>query len=308
MKKRLLLIKIIGILFLIMGSISLFAAPAEFSSFYAFSHGGTFQYDGFGFGTLMYAVISISTLFYAALALICIPVGIGNIKLTNRGYHLSRILFILVMAIGIATTICIGLSFRLLDSFSVFQYIAIICAIILALIILPYFLLLFYKNKNTKQLFNSSLNTYFENQSEQKMLVVLLNLVWVMFFMVMIFLKGSFPLLGQFILKTPGTYLLSIVIFVLLVLNYLFYRNVRFTEYGMLIFYAFLILSVVITFIIIPAKDFIRILELPSYELQEMSSILKIISGINLGIFFGVLLIIQTICLLSGNLLNKKPK
>ena len=303
MKKRLLLIRIAGILFLFTGLVSLFAFPAEFTSFYSFSNGGAFNYEGFGFGSILFAVILICVFMYAALALICIPVGIGNIKSTYWGYRLSRILFITVIAIGITSVICIGLSFHLLDSFSIPQYIVIISILIITLVVLPYLLLRFYKNQKTKQIFSTSRSTYFENQSEQKMAVILLNLIWVMAFVVMIFLKGAFPFMGRFIFKTQGTYILSAVIFALLVLNYLFYKNIRLTKYAMLVFYVFLVLSVVITFTIVPGRDFINMLELPAYEIREMASILNIVSEINAGCFFGVMLVIQTILLLT----DKKP-
>jgi hypothetical protein len=297
--KRLLLIRMIGILFLITGLISLFAAPAEFSSFYAFIDGGAYHYEGFGFGSLMFAVIIICALIYAALALICIPVGLGNIRLTFWGYRVSRILFIAMIAVGSAVAFCIGFSFPLFDIFSVLQYIVIILIAIIALVILPYLILRFYKNPNTKQIFSSSRNIYIENQPEHKMVVIVLNLVWVMFFTVMIFLKGGFPFLGNFIFGIKGTYLLSAVIFTLFVLNYLYYRNIKFTKYGMLIFYVFLILSVIVTFLIVPSSDLINMLELPAYEMREIVFLLNIFSGINPGLFFGVLLVIQIVFLLS---------
>lgn len=303
MKKRLLLIRIVGTLFLVTGLFSLFAFPAEFTSFYAFSNGGAFTYEGFGFGSILFAEILTSALIYAALALICIPVGIENTKSTYLGYKLSCILFITMIAIGISSVICIGLSFRLLDLFSVSQYIIIISVLTLTLVILPYLLLRFYQNQKTKQIFGPSQNTYLENQSEQKLVVVVMNLVWVMAFAVMIFLKGAFPFMGRFIFKTQGTYLLSAVIFTFIVLNYLFYKNIRLIKYAMLVFYTFLALSVVMTFSIIPVRDFIGMLELPAYEMREMASLLNIVSEIHIWLFFGVMLVIQTILLLT----DKKP-
>lgn len=292
------MVRIAGGFFLSAGLFSLFSVPAEFSSFYAFTKGGLFQFEGFGFGSLLFAFIFVNTMLYAALAAICIPIGIGNIKLTYWGYRISRIITIAVIVIGVASTICIGLSFRLLDSFRVPQYIMLIMISLTALVVFPYLILRFYNNQKTKQIFNSSRNMYFENQSEQKIAVILLNLVWVMFFAVMILLKGAFPFLGRFIFETEGTYILSSVIFTLLVLNYLYYRNVRFTKYALLIFYAFIILSVVVTFLVVPLMDFINMLGLPAYEMSEMASLLTIVSGINPGFFFAALIVIQTLFLL----------
>lgn len=299
MKTRLLLIRIAGVLFLVTGLVSLFAFPAEFTSFYAFSNGGAFYYEGFGFGSIMFAVILTSALIYAAIALICIPVGIGNIKSTYLGYRLSCILLIAIIVIGISTVICIGFSFRLSDLYSVSQHIVMISILILTLIVLPYLLLRFYKNQKTRQLFNPSRNTHLENQSVQKMVVVVLNMVWVTAFFVMIFLKGAFPFVGRFIFKTQGTYLLSAVILALLVLNYMYYKNTRPAKYIMLAFYVFLVLSVVITFSIIPMRDFIGMLKLPQYETSQMSSILNVVSKINIWCFFGAMLLIQTILILT---------
>jgi MFS family permease len=302
MNIRLILVRCIGVLFLLIGLISLYAVPAEFTSFYSFSTGGDFYYEGFGFGSLLFATILISALLYATLALIGIPVGIGNIQSTSWGYRLSCIFLVSVIAIGASFVICIGLSFRLLDSLIVSQYILILFILIQMLVVLPYLLLRFYRNQNTKRLFSPSRNAFFVNQSESKMVSIFLNLMWVIAFVVMIFLKGAFPFMGVFVFKTLGTYLLSAAILVLLVLSYLFYKNIKQIKYVMLAFYVFLFLSFVITFVIVPGKDFVGMLELPAYEMREMASLLNLVAGINAGYFFGTILVIQTILLLTDKM------
>ncbi len=304
MKKRRLFIRIMGIFFLLVGLGSLFAFPAEFTSFYAFSYGGAFAYEGFGFGSLLFAVILTSALIYAVLALICIPLGIGNIRTTYTGWKLTRILSIFVIAIGVSSVVCLGASYRLFDSIGVMPYIVILSTFVLILIVLPVLLLRFYKNQETKEIFKPSQNTHFENQSDPKMAVVFLNLVWIMTFAVLIFLKGAFPFMGRVLFMTQGTWLLSIAMFVLFVLTYLFYRYGKWTRYVMLAFYAFLVLSVIISFSILSVGDFIDMLELPAYEMNEMAPMLKIVSEIRAGWFFGSLLVIKTVLLLTDKKSN----
>ena len=298
MNKRLILIKAIGVLFLVVGLLSLFAFPAEFTSFYAFSSGGAFYYVGFGFGSILFTVILTDALLYAVLALVLIPVGIENIKSTYLGFKLSRILFMTVMVMGIAAAFCFGFSLQLRNFLNIAQSIVIILLILISLVFLPFLLLCFY-NQKTERLFSPSRNTYLENQSEQKMMVFLLNMFWVAAFVVMIFLQGAFPFMGRFVFEVRGTYFLSTVIFALIVINYLFYMNIRLIKYVMLAFFAFLALSVVFTFSVIPLRDFIGMLKLPAYERLEMSNLLNMASGINLGWFFGIVLAIQTILLFT---------
>jgi hypothetical protein len=294
MKNRVLLIKILGIVLLIVGLFSLFAIPAEFTSFYAFSEGGANQYEGFGFGSLMFAFIIFNTMVYFSLALLCIPVGIGNFQLKKWGYDLSLASLKTLLINGIAITVSILLSFNLLNIISICQLITILILSFAFLIILPYYLIKFYKNTKTKQIFNiSNPKSLFEEQSSSKLTIILFNLFWILIFYLFIFFKGAFPLFGKFILMEKGTYLLSVAIFTLLILTYLFYNDKKYATLGMLVYNILLFFTFVITFLKNSTNDFLNLLNLPVYEIENVLPAFAIPAEINLGLYFGILVFIH---------------
>lgn len=69
-----------GMLLLLIGAAAAFIAPLVIYSFYLFSEGGRFHYEGFGFGSLMFGNITAQIVGYYLVAMICIPLGYGYLK------------------------------------------------------------------------------------------------------------------------------------------------------------------------------------------------------------------------------------
>jgi hypothetical protein len=65
------------------GIASAFNAPFEIHVYSAFSEGGKFAYEGFGFGSFMFAYITLQIIAYYIIAAIVIPLGIGLIMLRH---------------------------------------------------------------------------------------------------------------------------------------------------------------------------------------------------------------------------------
>ena len=57
-----------------------FIGPLEMYCFYLFSEGGRFHYEGFGFGSFMFANIAAQIVGYYLIALVAIPLGYGHVK------------------------------------------------------------------------------------------------------------------------------------------------------------------------------------------------------------------------------------
>ncbi|MFA5359029.1 MAG: hypothetical protein WC310_04410 [Patescibacteria group bacterium] len=294
MNKRKALIKITGILFLVIGLFSLFFVPVEFTSFYAFSEGGNYHYDGFGFGSLMFAFIIFNAMAYFVLACLGIPLGIGNISLKKWGYNLSVAVFRALLILGLALLASVLFSFDLLKVFEPNQLFIILLFILLFFIVLPYFLIRFYKNPNTIKLFKSSdVESYFAKQSPGKLTIILLNFFWILLFYLLLFFKSAFPLFGEFVFKKEGTHCLSVAIFILFILTYLLYNNKYYSKYWTLGYYLALFTSFVMTFLKHTTNDFINLLNLPVYEVEKVVPAFWIPAGINLVFFFGLLILIQ---------------
>jgi hypothetical protein len=78
-----LLTRIIGAVLLLIGGASALLAPAETHVFHMFGEGGQFHYEGFGFGSLMFANIVIQIAGYYVIAALCIPLGYAHLKLRS---------------------------------------------------------------------------------------------------------------------------------------------------------------------------------------------------------------------------------
>ncbi|MGD8586976.1 MAG: hypothetical protein PVJ75_16615, partial [Chloroflexota bacterium] len=70
-----------GLLLLLAGLAGLFIAPMEIPVYSQFEAGGRFTYEGFGFGSLMFGNITVQIAGYYFIALICIPLGYGHLRL-----------------------------------------------------------------------------------------------------------------------------------------------------------------------------------------------------------------------------------
>jgi hypothetical protein len=62
------------------GACAALIGPVELYTFYLFTAGGRFHYEGFGFGSLMFGNIAIQTAGYYLIALVCIPLGYGHLR------------------------------------------------------------------------------------------------------------------------------------------------------------------------------------------------------------------------------------
>jgi hypothetical protein len=141
MKNRIWFIKSLGVILLITGLFSLFAVPAEFTSFYAFVEGGSYQYEGFGFGSLMFAFIFFNVIVYLSLAFLYFTAGIGNLKLKKWGYFLSLASLKTLLIIGVTIVGSMLLSFGNFSGEPFYQLITLLVVCSVLLIILPYYLI-----------------------------------------------------------------------------------------------------------------------------------------------------------------------
>jgi len=288
------LIKILGILFLVIGLFSFFLVPVEFTSFYSFSEGGNHHYEGFGFGSLMFTFILLNIIAYSTLAVSCILLGIGNLTLKKWGFNLSLAFFKALIIIGLTIIISFLSSFDLINTLEPYQTLIILIFFLVFLIGLPFILIKFYQTPKNELLFKTSAsNNYFEKQSPDNLTIILLNLFWILIFYLLLFLKGSFPFFGEFFFKREGTYFLSIAIFILFMLTYLFYQNKAYAKFGMIVYYVILFFAFTLTFIRYTTNDFFNLLNLPAYEWKKVVPAFGIPVGINLAFFFGVLIILQ---------------
>ena len=102
-----------GVLLLLAGLASLFIAPIEIQVYAQFEEGGRFAYEGFGFGSLMFGLITVQVIGYYFIALICFAMYFWMKFLAGTAEWLELVAFTL----GIA---CIAIEVFLVPGFGVF--------------------------------------------------------------------------------------------------------------------------------------------------------------------------------------------
>jgi hypothetical protein len=71
---------IIGYLLFMIGILLFVIVQFELFTFYQFSDGGKFHFEGFGFGSFMFGFIALQVVMYSFIGTIFIIIGYGHIK------------------------------------------------------------------------------------------------------------------------------------------------------------------------------------------------------------------------------------
>ena len=100
-RRSFVIFRTLGVLSLLIGICFAILAPLELQCFSMFSQGGRFGYEGFGFGSFMFANIAAQILFYATVAVVFIALGVGYLRLRRWSATLSVALLRAWLVVGI---------------------------------------------------------------------------------------------------------------------------------------------------------------------------------------------------------------
>ncbi|MBN1536267.1 MAG: hypothetical protein JW908_06010 [Anaerolineales bacterium] len=302
------LIQLFGVGFLLSGVFFLWAAPQEIYTFYAFIPGGKFHFDGFGFGSFMFAYITVLVLAYYTLALICIPLGYGHLTLKKWAHKITLTLLWDWIIIGLPLSI-IGF-LMLLASKSLPQSSIPVLIVLFLLIypVLPLSLIGFYRRQSVQHVFIQQRNSNSWFDQIPKTILVLGSLL-IFFTIVLQFpllFNGIFPVFGKFIFGSPGVNLIALVTILLIFLSWGILNRKRWSWWGSMIVFPLLIISVLITFLYYDLKDIIAMMNFAPLELELMQNIP--VQSYQLLIFFcAPLLLTFIILVVSKPLFTGKP-
>ena len=214
LKDRGLLIKILGWIFFLAGIGIAFLAPLEIYCFYLFSYGGRYYYEGFGFGSFMFANIAGQVIGYYLTALILLTLGYGHLKIRKWGRNLSISLLYFWLIVGIP--LIIAAFFVLAGTKEVSAPLAsvILAVSILSYAVIPPLLIHFYKKRNIVYTFDKNDN---KTCWIEKLPISVLTLGWLIIFYIivlhiLILFNGIFPVFGTFLYGIEGIVLLDIAI------------------------------------------------------------------------------------------------
>jgi MFS family permease len=208
------LLTIIGVLLLVGGVAVGLLGPVEMYSFYLFSKGGRFHYQGFGFGSFMFANIASQIIGYYLIAIILITLGYGHLKLRQWARVLALAWLWSWLVVG--GPLIMVVFFILVGSKDLSFPVALISLIFLGLsyLIFPGLLIRFYKGRNVCKTLetNDTKKAWIETLPIPILVLSSLYSFYLIMFHILILFNGMFPVFGNFRFGLQGIVLLDISI------------------------------------------------------------------------------------------------
>jgi hypothetical protein len=304
-----LIINILGILQLAIGLLSLGIAPLEIYSFYLFSEGGRFYYDGFEVGSFLYGLIFAQIIGYYFIAFIFIPIGYGHLKLKVWALKLSKscIWFWIIFGLPIMMFFLPLLSMKEIEvKYPIFFSASII---LLFIIIIPGLLLSFYNQKNVKELFKnkSYSDAGIRNMPINGYLLLLVYILYIMIFHIMLFYRGIFPFFGTFLIDFKGLLLHDLCILLMFLLIYGLLKRKYWTWILSITFFVLMSISTFMTLINYQYINIIELLDFPKVE-NDIFMKLPLKSSYILMAIVGILLLTIILIIKTKNYYIKERK
>jgi hypothetical protein len=267
-EKAKLLVKILGIIQLAIGFFCIVLAPAEIYSFYLFSEGGRFHYDGFEIGSFLYGLIFAQIIAYYSTGFLFLTIGYGHLKLKSWTINLAigSIWFWIIFGLPVMFFFFPLLAMKDINILYPVMILTVVAVILI--IIIPGFLLLFYKQKSVRELFvyDGQPESEQGNMTVRSYLLLIVYCLYILIFHIMIFYEGLFPLFGIFLtgIKGIGAYSLSVLLMILLIYG-LVKREFR-SWIVSICFFSIFVLSSLITILTYRYAEIIELLDFPQLE------------------------------------------
>ncbi len=270
-----LILKLIGGLMLLGGFAAALIGPVEIYAYYAFTGGGKFHYDGFGFGSFMFAYITSQVAGYYAIAAVLIPLGCGHLKLRRWARSLTLTGLWIWLVAGFPLTV---IAYLMLFQAKRLALPLIIIVLVLAPLIYPVaplLLMRFYRGQNVQLTFETA--DPHPAPIDQIPLPVRglcgLLILTIITLHAPLLLRGVFPYFGRLLTGLDGFWALDILIVALAVLTWGLARQKLWGWWGVLIVVGLTTLSGILTFLQVTLRDALFAMQLPAYEMDWFKNV-----------------------------------
>ena len=281
-------LRMIGLLLLAVGVVCAFLGPVEMYCFYLFAEGGPFHYAGFGFGSLMFGYIAVQIVGYYAVALVCIPLGYGNIRVRRWARTLSLALLWFWLIVGLPLTILFFLILVTAKDLSLAAVVAAALVLVLSYPAVPILLILFYQSRDVRWTFAArDPNSYaVERIPLHSLVLATLYLFWAVVLHVPILFRGIYPAFGVLLFDLPGFLALDVSILLLVGLIWGTLTARGWAWWGGLLTFSALTFSTIWTFARYALSDILAGMHFPPKEMGILRGVP--LHGVHLAVFFGV--------------------
>jgi hypothetical protein len=281
-----------GAIHLVVGVGMAFMGPLEMYVFYLFSEGGRFHYEGFGLGSFMFGNIAAQIVGYYLIAIVCLPLGYGNIMRRRWARTLSLAVVGFWLVAGIPLTV--AFMFVLMASKEVNLPTVLIALIILALsyAVVPVLLIRFYRSRDVRLTFETRdpRPNWLEDVPIPVLVVCAVFGLTIAVLHVLILFNGVFPFFHTLIFELRGIELiaLSILILVGLIWGLLGLRG--WAWWAALVYWGFLTFSSIAALSRMTFADILSHMKFAPLEVDILDGIP--IHGVHLAVLAGIPLLV----------------
>jgi hypothetical protein len=282
-------IRLIGAVLLLIGALSVLVGPAETYVFRMFREGGQFHYEGFGFGSLMFANIAIQIAGYYVIAALCIPLGYGHLRLRWWVRPAMTTLLIDWLIVGAPLSLMAAAILFTSKSISTAGIPFVALLFLLLYPVLPSALLWFYRSPAVRSVVRAvNAPSGWLSDAPQSVRVagsLLVLLVLVLHFPLL--LGGLFPLFGRVATGLAGVLLIDLSIAVTAVLAWGVAWRYRWAWWCAIVFLGLLTVSSTVTFLTTVPREITALMPLAPREAEAVSGIPM--QGYHLALFAGMI-------------------
>ncbi|MBW7997340.1 MAG: hypothetical protein FVQ81_12370 [Candidatus Glassbacteria bacterium] len=268
MRKRLL--QMLGAVFFALGLYAAILGPLEFVTFYFYSPGGRWHYEGFGFGSLWFGVLAIQIIGFYLVAAVLIPLGYGHLRLRPWVGKLSLTVLWGWLVLGLPCALTVFTIFVLSKEPPEGTYPVIAGACLLMYPVLPVLMIRIYRSPTTRAAFQQTGGEggWIERTPQPILVLGGLMVFFILALHVLFFLNGVFPVFGGFVSGMKGIFLTDLAIFLLAVLTYGVFSRRMWAWWGAIVYFALLALSYTLSFLMGGGRNFIDQMRLSGWELK----------------------------------------
>jgi hypothetical protein len=289
MRRSITIARLLGAALLLIGVVSALIGPAETHVFYWFEDGGRFHYEGAGFGSLMFANIATQIAGYYVIAVLCIPLGYGHLKLRWWVPSVMKTLLIDWLIVGLPLSLLALIILVTSKALSVIMVPFVGLGFILLYPVIPILLLWFYRSPSAQDAFEAAetrSNWLVVTPEPVKVAVTLLVLLALGLHLPLLF-DGLFPLFGRAVFGLSGTLLVDLSIAATVVIIWGISKRHYWSWWCAIGFLGFITTSWAVTFLNIPPHDIIARMPLAPLEVEALSGVPM--RGYHLALFAGVI-------------------
>ena len=294
------IIQLIGGGLILVGIFAAMVGPLEVYTYYLFSSGGKFHYAGFEFGSFMFANITIQVAGYYAIALVCIPLGYGHLKLHRWSRKIALTILWDWLVLGLPLSVILFLMLLTSKDLPPGSLPLLGLAFVVIYPVLPGLLIKFYRSANVRHAFQHKDGDegWFEQTPQAVLVLGSLMIFFIGALHIPLLFNGIFPVFGIFSFGLEGVLLIDLSVFLLIVLTWGVLGKRRWAWWGSVAYFVLMILSTTITFLKIHPKDILAQMKFAQFEQNILKNVP--VQGINFVVLIVLPLVITLVILITS--------